>query len=68
MAEGAELLRTALRAGVAIESVYLAPEGEQDPATRETCDQALLDAGRGSSPSLRACSNGWPTRSRPSPS
>jgi len=41
VAEGAELLRTALRAGAAIESVYLAPEGEQDPVTRETCEQAL---------------------------
>jgi RNA methyltransferase, TrmH family len=41
VAEGAELLRTALRAGAAIESVYLAPEGENDPATLETCEQAL---------------------------
>jgi RNA methyltransferase, TrmH family len=41
VAEGAELLRTALRAGAAIESVYLAPEGERDPATLETCEQAL---------------------------
>ncbi len=44
MAEGVELLRTALRAGVGIESVYLAPEGAGDPLTRETCDLAL-DAG-----------------------
>ena len=44
VAEGAELLRTALRAGVAIESVYLAPEGAGDRLTRETCDLAL-DAG-----------------------
>jgi RNA methyltransferase, TrmH family len=44
VAEGVELLRTALRAGVAVESVYLAPEGAQDPLTRQTCDQAL-DAG-----------------------
>jgi RNA methyltransferase, TrmH family len=41
VAEGAELLRTALRAGAAIESVYLAPEGEKDPTTLETCEQAL---------------------------
>jgi TrmH family RNA methyltransferase len=41
VAEGAELLRTALRAGAAIESVYVAPEAEEDPATRETCQQAL---------------------------
>jgi TrmH family RNA methyltransferase len=41
VAEGVELLRTALRAGIAVESVYLAPEGAQDPLTRETCDHAL---------------------------
>ena len=46
MAEGAELLRTALRAGTAIESVYLAPEGAADPLTRETCDQALAAGAR----------------------
>jgi RNA methyltransferase, TrmH family len=46
VAEGAELLRTALRAGTAIESVYLAPEGAEDPLTRETCDQALAAGAR----------------------
>ena len=46
VAEGAELLRTALRAGVAIESVYLAPEAENDPITRETCQQALETGAR----------------------
>jgi TrmH family RNA methyltransferase len=46
VAEGAELLRTALRAGAPIESVYLAPQGEQDPATLETCEQALLTGAR----------------------
>ena len=46
VAEGAELLRTALRAGAAIESVYLAPEGEEDPATRATCEQALQTGAR----------------------
>jgi TrmH family RNA methyltransferase len=46
VAEGAELLRTALRAGAAIESVYLAPEGEEDPATRATCEQALETGAR----------------------
>jgi RNA methyltransferase, TrmH family len=46
VAEGAELLRTALRAGAAIESVYLAPEGEDDPATVETCEQALATGAR----------------------
>jgi RNA methyltransferase, TrmH family len=46
VAEGAELLRTALRAGAAIESVYLAPEAEEDPATREACQQALETGAR----------------------
>ncbi len=46
MAEGIELLRTALRAGVAVESVYLAPEGAADPLTRETCDLALAAGAR----------------------
>jgi RNA methyltransferase, TrmH family len=46
VAEGAELLRTALRAGTAIESVYLAPEGATDPLTRATCDQALAAGAR----------------------
>jgi TrmH family RNA methyltransferase len=46
VAEGAELLRTALRAGAAIESVYLAPEGEDDPATLETCEQAMTVGAR----------------------
>jgi TrmH family RNA methyltransferase len=46
VAEGAELLRTALRAGTAIESVYLAPEGAQDPATAEACDEALRAGAR----------------------
>jgi RNA methyltransferase, TrmH family len=40
VAEGAELLRTALRAGVAVESVYLAAEGDKDPTTLAACDQA----------------------------
>jgi TrmH family RNA methyltransferase len=44
VAEGAE--RTALRAGVAVESVYIAPEAENDPATRETCRQALETGAR----------------------
>jgi TrmH family RNA methyltransferase len=46
VAEGAELLRTALRAGTPIESVYLAPEGENDPATVEACDGALQAGAR----------------------
>lgn len=46
VAEGVELLRTALRAGVGIESVYLAPEGAGDPQTRETLDLALAAGAR----------------------
>jgi TrmH family RNA methyltransferase len=46
VAEGVELVRTALRAGTAIESVYLAPEGAEDPLTRATCDQALAAGAR----------------------
>jgi TrmH family RNA methyltransferase len=46
VAEGVELLRTAIRAGVGIESVYLAPEGAGDPLTRETCDLALAAGAR----------------------
>jgi RNA methyltransferase, TrmH family len=46
VAEGAELLRTALRARAAVESVYLAPEGHHDPATLETCEQALQAGAR----------------------
>jgi TrmH family RNA methyltransferase len=46
VAEGAELLRTALRAGIAIESVYLAPSGAEDPSTQETCEGALAAGAR----------------------
>ena len=46
VAEGAELLRTALRAGRAIESVYVAPSGADDPLTREACDGALAAGAR----------------------
>jgi RNA methyltransferase, TrmH family len=46
VAEGAELLRTALRAGMPIESVYLAPEGAQDPLTQEACHQAAAAGAR----------------------
>jgi len=46
VAEGAELLRAALRVGAEIESVYLAPEGAEDPVTRETCDRALAAGAR----------------------
>jgi TrmH family RNA methyltransferase len=46
VAEGAELLRTALRAGTPIESVYLAPEGAADVLTQETCAQAVAAGAR----------------------
>ncbi len=46
VAEGAELLRTALRAGTANESVYVAPEGAQDPATMQSCDDAMRAGAR----------------------
>ncbi|HEY2215690.1 MAG TPA: RNA methyltransferase [Acidimicrobiales bacterium] len=40
VAEGAELLRSALRAGVPIESVYVAPGGADDALVAETLAQA----------------------------
>lgn len=46
MAEGAELLRTALRAGLPVESVYLAPEGASDPAVQAACQQAVAAGAR----------------------
>ena len=46
IAEGAELLRAALRAGVSIESVYLAPEGVNDPGAQECCAQAMAAGAR----------------------
>ena len=44
VAEGVELLRTALRAGVAVESVYVAPGGAEDPVIRR--DLRRRDSGR----------------------
>ncbi len=41
VAEGIELLRVALNAGAAIESVYVAPEGATDNDVTELCEQAL---------------------------
>jgi RNA methyltransferase, TrmH family len=46
VAEGAELLRTALRAGIAIESVYVAPAGADDPLTQEACEGAMAAGAR----------------------
>ncbi|HVT42100.1 MAG TPA: RNA methyltransferase [Acidimicrobiales bacterium] len=40
MAEGAELLRSALDAGLPVESVYVAPAGGDDPATQDVCRRA----------------------------
>ncbi len=40
VAEGAELIRCALEAGHAVESVYVSPEGADDGATRRVCDRA----------------------------
>jgi RNA methyltransferase, TrmH family len=46
VAEGAELLRTALRAGVPIESVYVAPEGSADGPTSQACEEAARAGAR----------------------
>ncbi len=46
VAEGVELLRTALAAGVAVESVYLAPAGAEDSLTAQICDRALSAGAR----------------------
>jgi RNA methyltransferase, TrmH family len=40
VAEGAELIRCALEAGVPIESVYVAPEAEHDRSTDDLCRRA----------------------------
>ena len=40
MAEGAELIRTALDVGVPLESVYVSPAGADDPATQDVCRRA----------------------------
>ncbi len=40
VAEGSELIRCALDAGVPIESVYVAPEGADDRATQDVCRRA----------------------------
>jgi TrmH family RNA methyltransferase len=44
VAEGAELLRSALDAGVPVESVYVSPAGGDDAAVQEVCRRAT-DAG-----------------------
>ncbi len=40
MTEGAELLRCALEAGAPVESIYVAPAGDGDPATQDVCRRA----------------------------
>ncbi len=40
MAEGAELIRTALDAGTPVESVYVSPDGDDDRAAQEICRRA----------------------------
>ena len=44
VAEGAELIRSALDAGAPIESVYVSPEGDHDRAAQDVCRRAV-DAG-----------------------
>jgi TrmH family RNA methyltransferase len=46
VAEGVELIRSALEAGAAVESVYVSPEGADDKATREVCDAATAAGAR----------------------
>jgi TrmH family RNA methyltransferase len=46
VAEGAELLRSALAAGTPIESIYLAPDGVNDPSLRAACDSAVTAGAR----------------------
>jgi TrmH family RNA methyltransferase len=41
VAEGAELVRSALESGLAVESLYVSPEGSSDEATRRVCDRAV---------------------------
>jgi TrmH family RNA methyltransferase len=44
--EGAELLRCALEAGAPVESLYVAPAGDADPATQEVCRRATAVGAR----------------------
>ena len=46
MAEGAELIRTALDSGTPVESVYLSPDGDDDDAAREICRRAAAAGAR----------------------
>jgi RNA methyltransferase, TrmH family len=44
--EGAELVRTALEAGSPVESLYVAPEGDNDRATHKVSEQAVARGAR----------------------
>jgi TrmH family RNA methyltransferase len=46
VAEGAELIRTALDSGVPVESVYVAPAGNDDGQTQRVCDRAVAAGAR----------------------
>jgi len=46
VAEGAELIRCALDAGVPVESVYVAPDGDHDRATQDVCRRATATGAR----------------------
>jgi TrmH family RNA methyltransferase len=46
VAEGLELLRTALEAGQAVESVYVAPDGAADAAIQKECGRAAAAGAR----------------------
>jgi TrmH family RNA methyltransferase len=46
VAEGAELIRTALDVRTPVESVYLSPAGDDDPATQEVCRRAAAAGAR----------------------
>jgi TrmH family RNA methyltransferase len=46
VAEGAELIRSALDAGVPIESVYVSPAGGDDPGIQEICRRATAAGAR----------------------
>ena len=46
VAEGAELIRSALDVGTPVESVYVSPDGGDDPATQEICRRATAAGAR----------------------
>jgi RNA methyltransferase, TrmH family len=46
VAEGAELVRSALEAGTPVESVYVSPDGDHDQATQVVCRQATAAGAR----------------------